>query len=276
MRKQEYVITDENYYEFIPDIGSDVVHKVIEGLSEVYTAIYKPVPEPNYLAYNLLSISMFFDTAKNRLFLTYRLDDARTVGIKASDKELYNRIYDKVYMITKEQDIKLSVIGVPTSKPEYSDDRSYGITRQNSKYIKVDTESMWSIKPGPKELEYTYFIQNDARLKDDIRKKNLHPKKVDEYFDAVNKINNKYLIKSHPEYDLAFNTYKKSYKHYFDTEPKEIEDWRAFTIYIDITHNVETEQSYAYDHDYGKVIDFYKVEEYIKQWGRDHGRYVPN
>ena len=277
MRAPEYTITDENYYEYMPRIGSEVAKRAILGLSQVYTAQYKPVPGPNRLAYNIFSISMFFDTTKNRLFVTYRLDDSRVSSIRTPDRELYNRINDEINMVAKDEDIKVSIIGIPTSKPEYDIARPYGITRQNPQYIRTDTEFMWNFVPGPNETSYRYFVQNEARLKDDIRKLNMHPRTVNEYFTNVNKINKKYIQdRPIPRYDLAFRMYKRFYKYYFGSEPKEVEDWRAFTIYIDITHDVEEEKAQKFIHDEGKIFYFERVEEYIKQWGRDHGKDVPN
>jgi len=276
MRRLEYTINDINYYKYLPEIGSDTVKKIINALRNVYTATYRPILKPTKYAYNSLSVSMFFDTTKNKLVVTYRLDDERAL-LKVSDRELYNRIYDELITITKVHDIEVEIIGVPTSKPEYSRGRSYGIERQNLQYIRVDTEYMWTIVPGPNRLPYRFFIQNTARLNDDIRKQNMHPKKVEEYFRFVNKINERYVEgQDNPDYDRAFRAYRRIYRYYFKTEPKEVEDWRAFSVYIHITHNSRKEQLQEQEHDRGKILEFEKVKEYIKQWGRDHGRWVPD
>lgn len=277
MRRLEYTINDDNYYKYLPEMGSDTVKEIVRALRNVYTATYRPIWLPTKYAYNTLSVSMFYDTTKNKLVVTYRLDDDRIIGIKASDRELYNRIYDDLIKITKIHDVELAIIGLPTSKPEYSRGRSYGVERQNIQYLRVDTEYMWTIVPGPNKLKFTYFIHNTARLQDDIRKQNMHPKKVEEYFRFVDKINAKYITgHDFPDYDKAFRVYQRIYRYYFKTEPKKVEDWRSFSIYIHINHNVRTEEAQRYEHDRGRWIDFENVKEFIKRWGREHGRWVPD
>ena len=271
MRSKSCQITDDNYYEFMPDIGSDTVEKILNALREVYVASYIPVPEPNELAYNTLSISMFYDTKYNRLYLTYKLDKDRTVAIRKSDKELYNRIYDKVMMIAKEQDIKLSIIGLPTAIPENSNNRSYGRISQNGKYIRIDTQTIWRNIPGPDDIPYDWFIQNRPLLEDDIRKKNMHPRDVQEYCNRVVELNKNYLLSGGDMYE-AFNDYKDIYNEYFDKELTPIEEWRAFTIYINVIHDFEKERLEDEDHDMGHVYDFDKVRKFIVEWGVEHGK----
>jgi hypothetical protein len=273
-RKKEYMINDTNYYKFMVDIGSDVVEYFLNALREIYVATFLPKPEPNFLAYNLLSISMFYDTSINRLFVTYRLDDDRTQGIRMSDCEIYNRVYDKLYMITKDQDIKLSIVGEPARLPEFSNGRAYGITSLNSERLRIATRSLWTNIPGPHDTIYSRFLEDKSMLQDDIRKNNMDSSDVARYCQEVVGINKRYLDTDYPKYNDAFDAYAYTYKNYFGRTLKKVEEWRAFTIYIDVTHDVDAEKINDPDHDMGRVLEFERVKEYIREWAIAHNKEV--
>jgi hypothetical protein len=279
MRSRADMINDDNYYMYMIDIGEDIIiNKIIDTLRDIYTANFKIVPEPNFLAYNLLSVNMFYDTRINRLYITYRLDDARSVGLhNVYDSQIYNKILDKLNMVSKEQDIRVSVIGTPTALPQDSLNRSYGIIRHDQFHLRADTEYMWTIEQGPYNDRYrTYFIENTNKLKDNISKNRTKPEDINEYFNKVNRINQKFINdKTEINYKKAFKEYSKLYKSYFNDTPKEVEEWRVISIYIDVTHDVEKEKLQPFEHDRGHIIYPERVKEYIRQWAIDHGKEVP-
>ena len=274
MARKKNDITDDNYYMYMIDIGADIVKKILDGLGEKYVATFVPVPEPNILAYNLMTISLFLDTERPRLFVTYKLDQDRTVGLRCSDTELYNRVYDKLHMIIRDQDLPITIIGEPTRLPEFSLNRQYGSQDQENKYLRSFTQSMWTITPGPNTSKYTYFIENRDQWKDDIRKVNAKPEDITRYLADVENINSTYINISNPDYQSAFNDYKILYKNYFDRDLKEVEEWRQITIFIDVRHDFKAEQEEGQFHE-SKIEHFERVSQYIREWAVAHGKPVP-
>ena len=61
-RSKTDMINDDNYYIFMQDIWNDAAWELITALRDIYVADFIPVREPNYLAYNLMSISFFFNS----------------------------------------------------------------------------------------------------------------------------------------------------------------------------------------------------------------------
>lgn len=276
-RPKSMIINDDNYFEYCTDIFNDTIWSVLLGLREFYTARFSFVPKPNYLAYNLMSISMFMDVNTQRMYLTYTLDFDRSVGLRVPDEDLYNNVYDKVKMIQKDYDIKASIIGTPTSKPEYSLNRSYGIIRENNKgKLRIDTQTLWENIPGPKDTKYSWFVQNKAQLQDDIRKNNMHPSQVAEYCQQVIEINKQYLDIAHPRYQVAFQQYQHLYKETFGRDLKPVEDWKIITVYFDVLHDSDAEFAQDEYHDMGSAPNFKEVREYIVEWAREHHKSLPS
>ena len=145
-RKLSQVINDENYFEWIIPIGQSAVEYIIRGLQERYTARFTVRMEPNYIMDNLMTVSMFFDTQINRLYLTYKLDRDRLISVRAYDKELYNRIFDNLQsQLVNDYDIGLTIVGDPTSLREYSLGREYRGNGLNSLFIRNYAQYLWKI-----------------------------------------------------------------------------------------------------------------------------------
>lgn len=300
-RKLSQVITDENYFEFVIPIGKSIVEYIVRGLQEKYTARFSVKMEPNFLMENLLCISMFFDTQRNRLYVNYRLDYERGVSLRTYDTELYNRVYDYAQsQLVNDYDIGLTFIGEPTDNdPKKSMGREYQGNEMSNLYLRNDTQFMWTIKTEPNGNPYTYFVQNRSMLEDDLRKRlvkdsrreetiiehgeekiiyvPITPKDImPEYNADVIDINNRYdFWNKDVSYLAAFREYQNVYNEYFNRIPEIIPEWKAFTIYIDVDHNfAEEAMDYEY-HPYGKFSNPDETEHYIAKWGFDHGRYVP-
>lgn len=273
MRKNEYIITDDNYYDFMVDIGEDVVRKILSTIADIYSADYRPVPYPNPLAYNTMSISLFYDTKYGKLYVTYKLDEGRLEAVKVYDSEIYARVNKNIQTIQRDQDIVVGIVGEPASKPKYS--RHYPYTSTNMYYpLEVNTEFFWNYIPGPENKEYPFFIGNTNTLKDNIRKNNIHPKTVQEYFDKVIEINQTYLSNmSNMQYELAFKKYISASKTYMKYIPRVVEEWRSITIYIDVRHDTHAEKLNSIDHKRGKLEYPERIRQYIIDWAREHGKY---
>lgn len=306
-RKLSQVINDENYFEYIIPIGRDAVEYIVRGLQEKYTAKFTVRMEPNYLMDNLITVSMFFDTQRNRLYLTYKLDRDRVIALRAYDSELFNRVFDNLQKwIVRDYDIKLSIVGDPTSLPEYSLNREYGNVDMNDLYLRNCTQYLWTINGlEPNGASYTYFVDNRNMLIDDIKKRlvreSVHKTIIDnkpvydfttpedimpEFNARVNEINEKYnfyrnRMPDDPEgiifrdYNAAFAEYQNIYNEYFNRIPENIPEWKAFTISINVEHDFNSEKMDYQDHPCGRYINPDEVEHYIAKWGYDHGKYVP-
>ena len=268
------MINDDNYYVYMKDIWTDTAWELITALRDIYVADFYPVPEPNFLAYNLMSISFFFNTKYQRLYMTYKLDDNRTVKVRTPDEIIYNKIYDRLRCIPRDNDIKLSIIGVPTAIPENSMNRSYGNVRESYANLRIDTQTIWTNIPGPKGTHYTYFIEDASRLKDDIAKKNMSDEEVQEYCNKVVQLNKQYIQIPIPDYYLAFNKYKELYKEYFDRDLYPIEEWRRFTLYFDVKHNYDEENLDKEYHNIGHIHNWDRVKQYIIDYAIAHGKIV--
>jgi len=273
-RSKTDMINDDNYYIFMQDIWNDAAWELITALRDIYVADFIPVREPNYLAYNLMSISFFFNTQYQRLYMTYKLDEDRVIKVKTPDRIIYNMIYDRLKSIPRDNDIALSVIGVPTAIPENSMNRSYGVVRQTHNNIRIDTQTMWSIVPGPKGTKYSYFIEDSSRLQDDIRKKNMSDEDIQEYCSKVVQLNKQYIQVLHPDYNQAFDKYKILYKEYFGRDLYPVEEWRRFTLYFDVKHDYAGESLDEEYHNIGHVEDWWRVKQYIIDYATAHGKPV--
>jgi hypothetical protein len=278
MRSRSNVINDDNYYEFMVDIGNDIIKNIISSLSEIYTARYVPVKELNYLAYNTMSISIFLDTTYSKLYVTYKLDEGRKEALRYSDKYIYRRVNNNLRYIQRDQDLLLSVVGEPSNKKEYIVDynKYKDVHTDLWKPLRMDTEFLWYVIPGPKNnKQYPLFLDSRQRLKDNIRKNNMHPKDVQKYINKVVEINKTYLSNtSNLQIERAFNKYINLNKTTFDYTPRIVEEWRGFTIYIDITHNTEAEKLNSIDHNYGELLHPERIPQYIRDWAIIHGKRV--
>ena len=300
-RKLSQVINDINYFEWIIPIGQAAVEYIIRGLQEKYTAKFTVRMEPNYLMDNLLTISMFFDTKRNRLYLTYKLDRDRAIALKAYDSELFNRIFDNLQsQLINDYDVRLTVVGEPTDLPEYSLNREYRGNDMNSLYLGNSTQFLWTINGlEPKGASYTYFVENRSILEDDIRKRLVKDSRVEEtiieegeekiiyvpvtpkdimpeYNDAVKDINLRYDFNDpNVDYNAAFAEYQNLYWEYFKRIPENLPEWKGFTISINVDHDFDAERMDYQDHPYGKFVNPDEVEHYIAKWAHDHDKYVP-
>lgn len=266
------MINDDNYYVYMKDIWNDAACELVSALRDIYVADFYPVPEPNFLAYNLMSISFFFNTKYQRLYMSYKLDENRVVKLRTPDKIIYNKIYDKLKSIPVDYDIKLSIIGTPTAMPENSMNRSYGNVREAHNNLRIDTQTIWTNVPGPKGTHYTYFIEDASRLKDDIAKKNMSDEEVQEYCNKVVQLNKQYIQIPNPDYYLAFSKYKVLYKEYFDRDLYPIEEWRRFTLYFDVMHDYDEESLDREYHNTGHVHNWERVKQYIIDYATAHGK----
>ena len=250
-----------------------------------------------YLMDNLFTISMFFDTQRNRLYLTYKLDQDRHIGLNVYDSEIYNRIFDNLqWQLTKDYQIGLTIVGDPTSKLENSRGREYKGNDTTSLFLRNDTQYLWTILgQAPHGAPYTYFVQNRNMLIDDIKKRfakdswkteviddeevqvPIIPEDImPEYNEAVLDINSRYNFQDpNVDYDVAFDEYQTIYNNYFNRIPENIPEWKAFTIYVNIDHIVEQEKMNYQDHPRGKYKNPEEVEHYIAKWAYDHGRPIP-
>lgn len=302
-RKLSQVINDENYFEWIIPIGQSAVEYIIRGLQERYTARFTVRMEPNYIMDNLMTVSMFFDTQINRLYLTYKLDRDRLISVRAYDKELYNRIFDNLQsQLVNDYDIGLTIVGDPTSLREYSLGREYRGNGLNSLFIRNYAQYLWKIdnlvSDTKEKTSYTYFVENRSMFQDDLNKRMIKdsrdehheiviPKDImPEYIEKVKKINEKYKfyrneIPGDPDdtifrdYNAAFAEYQNIYNEYFDRIPENIPEWKGFTISINVDHDFDKEKGDYQDHPYGKFKNPDEVEHYIAKWAHDHGKYVP-
>lgn len=293
MSRMGNIITDDNYYMYMIDIGTNIVDKIIYGLRERYTARFEPVPDINPLAYNLLIINLFYDVERPRLYVTYRLDEDRTIGVKWSDSELYNRIYSNLRMAEKEEDIPITVIGEPTRLPQFSNYRQYGVFDQDDYWLRADTQFLWYAYNGDerKSILYPYFIENKAQLKSDIAKSGISKSRLDEYMEEVKQINLTYLRTNqgqetlYPEYSDfqdAFDEYKLVYKSFFGRDVVCLDtnngkpNWKTISIFINVQHDVYAEKSSPQIHDCGTVENFGRVPQYIREWAIENGKPVPD
>ena len=285
------IITDENYFEYLIPIGRDVVDYVIAGLREKYTAVYRPVPEYNPLAYNILSISMYFDTDYSTLYITYKLDENRKVAVKASDKELYNRIYDKMHMIDKEQDITMHIVGEPSIADNYLRKRENPKLDIDKNCLRLGTRSVWDVRDKEYGRITSYLVENKALYEDqlrklkikinqedisDIEKQNQYNEIQSNFCKNVIKLNKRYIWVPKPDEHKAFKEFSTIYKNYYNNELKEVEEWKGFTIYIDVTHDYDEERLDPQIHNIGRFLEKERVEKYIAKWGHDHDRWVPD
>ena len=159
------VITDENYYYWMIPIGFDVTNYVIDGIRDKYVATYYPRSYPNDLAWDVLSISFFYDTQRGVLYITYKLDMGRNSMLVPNDTELYQRIYNNIMTwARRENNIPIFIIGDPNQKPEYSFHEMYDGPDNEQFYLKQDTQFLWNINQGPKNSYYQYFITNRETL----------------------------------------------------------------------------------------------------------------
>lgn len=296
-RKLSQVIDDENYFEWIIPIGQTAVDYIIDALRDKYTANFKVEMSPNYLMDNLLTISMFFDTQRNRLYLTYKLDIERHIALRVYDTELWNRIFDKLqWQLTNDYQITLSVVGDPTDKPERSRGREYKGNDITSLFLRNDTQYLWTILgQEPNGNPYTYFVENRNMLIDDIKKRLVKDSWKTEVIDGENvkvpiipedimpeynvevlEINSRYNFQDpNIDYNAAFAEYQNVYNKYFNRIPENIPEWKSFTIFVNVDHDEDAERMDYYDHPRGKYLNPEEVEHYIAKWGYDHGKYVP-
>ena len=308
MARLKDVITDDNYFEYLIPIGSSAVEYIVRALQEVYTAKFIVKMKPNFLMDNLLTISMFFDTKRNRLYLSYKLDKDHIIAVRASDIELYNRIYSYTHtQLIDDYSIGVSFIGDQVDKPENTHFREYG-NDMNDLYLRNSTQFMWTIETKPNGNKYTYFIENRDILEDDLRKRLIKdswdistiiedgvekeiktrktPKDImPEYNEKVFEINKKYDLSKvdgpastaviYGDYDGAFEEYQSVYNEYFERTPEKVPEWKAFTVFVSVEHNFDQEKIAYEQHPYGKFINPEETEHYIAKWAHDHGKYVP-
>lgn len=273
MRDKFSMINDDNYYEFMVDIGEEVVRRVLSPLADIYTAVYTPVPAPNYLAYNLMSVSMFYDTKYSKLYVTYKLDEDRLLSVRQYDSRIYRSINKNIETVQRDEDILVEVVGEPISKPEYGRQYSLG-DMVVYRPIKVDTEFMWNIIPGPYDKSFPYFVSNVERFKDNIRRNNVSIDKVQEYLNKVVDINKRYIDKTDPDYERGFKKFANAYKRYLNYTPRIVEEWRGFTIYIDVKHDTIAEKLDNPKHDRGHIEHPERIKQYITTWAIAHGKRV--
>lgn len=283
MRQNSTVIDDKNYYEFMVDIGEDTVKRVISSIADIYIARYRPVPELNYLAYNTMSVSMFLDTRYSTLYVTYKLDKDRKTALDNIDDKIYRTVNKAIETIQRDYDITVNIVGDPIKQPEFgkdypimgssdlSPDYVIGGRRPYAGFIRVDTEYLWNIIQGPYDRVYPFFIQNKATLEDNIRRNKLTSDEVQEYFDKVVDINWNYIQATpDPDHVKAFKKYISLNKKTFNFTPKIVEDWRQFTIYINVDHDTIAESANSPDHDRGILDHGERIREYIIDWAKKH------
>lgn len=294
MSRMGNIITDDNYYMYMIDIGTNVVDNILNGLREKYTARFEPVPDLNPLAYNPLTINMFYDVERSRLYVTYKLDKERTIGLRCTDTELYNRVYTHMKMASREIDIPITVIGEPGRLPQYSHNRQYGVLDSDYYWLRASTQFLWYTidgfdngwtQPGYKGPSiYPYFVENKAQFKDDIAKSGITKVQLDNYIEEVRQLDLSYIHSNYLEisdyYDM-FTQYQQIYNNYFGRTPIILKGegfkphWKTITIFINVQHDTYAEKSNPQIHDYGKVVNFDRVSQYIREWAIENGKQVP-
>lgn len=288
-RKLSQVIDDENYFEWVIPIAQSAVEYIVEALREKYTAKFTVRLEPNYLMDNLMTVSMFFDTQRNRLYLRYKLDKDRNISF-GNDVILYNNIYDGLYSaLINDFFVRLSIIGDPTDVPENTRNRYYGKQDMTNICLRNDTQFLWNVLgEEPRGSSNKYFVQNRDILVDDIEKRLVKdswnedgecvtPKDImTNYNNEVLEINNNYdFTNGNVDYDAAFAEYQNIYNKYFNRIPESIPEWKGFTISINVEHNFAEEQSGDERHNRGIFVNPNDVSHYLTKWAKDHGKYVP-
>ena len=195
------------------------------------------------------------------------------LSLAEMEKTGYKKVNKTIDTIQRDYDIVVNIVGDPIRLPQFGHDYPIMGTTDMSDYgkIEVATEFLWNIIPGPYDITYPFFIQNKARLEDNIRKNNLSSEKVQEYFNKVIEINKTYINDSEtPDHVKAFKKYITLNKKTFGYAPKIVEEWRQFTIYIDVTHNFKEENYNSPDHDRGYLDNAGRIREYIIDWAKKH------
>jgi hypothetical protein len=106
---------------------------------------------------------------------------------------------------------------------------------------------------------------------DNIGKNKIPQEKVLEYFNKVMELNKSYLLNEpDPDYTKVFKKYISIHKKYLKYSPRIVEDWRQFTIYINVMHDFEAERLNSPDHDNGYLYNRERIKEYIKDWAKKH------
>ena len=271
-RGKTEVITDDNYFEYVIPIAKDTINYIVKALrNDCYVATFTPKPKTNELALNTMSISFFFDVDYNRLYVNYVLDKDRFIAVRYSDRQIYNHIYDHLKMIQKDYDIKLSIIGEPTRIPENSRGLANYLVDQEANVIRVSTRSIWDITPAPKGKVTSYFIENKNLLNDDIRKYNISRDLQMDFCKDVDALNREYMHEPHPDLHEVFDRYNNIYNHYFDKQLKSVEDWKTFTLFLDVRHDFEKEKiDDPLCHDNGKFVKTERIDEYLENWRKSH------
>lgn len=264
---------DKKYFDFVIRIGEDAIDAVTSALCEYcYSGKIYPVPNPNELLYNTMSISFFYNTRTSTFYITYELDELRKRSVQISDREIYNRIYSALRWTAEYFHLKMVVVGEPTSRIEYSCGRSNYLTCQNGNSLNVDTRTVWSYKKGKKGTIHSYFIEDKNLLNSDMSKINMTQEQYADYCQEVIALNKSDMV-INPNLRTVFDKFVPIYERYFNRTLKPTEDWKSFTIYFNIDHDYEEEARKIQYHKPMELIFRERIMQYLEEWRQSHEDY---
>lgn len=262
MRKKSDTITEENYFDWMAEMCRDLVQYVVYGLQDVYTAQYIVREEYNELAGNFLSLSMYFDIKHNVMYLYYILDKQRG-SVPVYDRELYNRIFDSANNICKDYDIRLQIIGTPTTKQENSNNRANIKVDQENQMLRPYVTALWYI--SPKGNPRPYFIESQDISHDEFFR---NGNTIDDwklYTGKIEEINSNFNLPGdeYEDFPAIWEAYRRVYNNYYGKDPEVVDTNKVINIYVDVQHFIDKERSYSEIHDRGHFLNPEKISEIV-------------
>ena len=262
MRKKSDTITDENYFDWMALMGKDLIKYIVYSLQDVYSAQYIVREDYNILAGNFLSFCMYYDIKHNLMYLYYKLDEER-FSAPVYDRELYNRIFDGARNICKDYDIKLQIIGTPTTKQENSRNRANPKVDQENQVLRPYTTALWYI--SPKGNPRPYFIENQALAHDEFFRLGNSEEDWLRYVSEVENLNEQFNLPGdeYEDFPAIWESYSRIYNSYYGKDPETFDPNKVINIYVDVEHNPGAEKSYSEIHDRGHFLNPEKISEII-------------